>query len=86
MLLIILIFTIIFIVLFFIKSNQEHFNNIKLGLHSVYDSRGIGLYTDITPPCKRGDQSCYIFKCPAFNTPHTTCWKCEDIIIEPQNS
>lgn len=79
---------ILFVLLYilFKKDKLEHYNNMKLGLHSVYDSQGIGLYTDITPPCKRGDWSCRRFKCPKFNSPHTTCWKCDDVIFEPQNN
>ena len=42
-------------------------------------------YVDDKPPCSRGEYGCRPVSCPSVFNENTICWKCTDIINEPQN-
>ncbi len=42
-------------------------------------------YVDIQPPCHHGERSCYPTVCPPTFEHDVICWKCDELIVEPQN-
>lgn len=48
------------------------------------DFGGVDYVSDI-PPCGRGDRSCAPIVCPAVFKDDLVCWKCLNVISEPQN-
>ncbi len=52
--------------------------------HAKLNSHNGVEYVDDKPPCARGEYGCRPVSCPAVFEDKVICWKCEDIIAQPE--
>ena len=82
-----LIFIIIIAILvlsLFGKPAIEKFTLTAGRRHAVMNEHNAIMYVSDKTPCQRGDYSCYPVTCPAVYEKDVVCWRCQDMVDEPQ--